>query len=184
MLRLWSLALLVLAVGARAETAYVSDELVLGVYADKTSNATRVTTLKSGASLEVLARDGEFANVRLTDGREGWVKSSYLTPREPAAARAKKLEEELQRVRRGSPAPPDAAATQEIARLTQALAASQAELAAKPTTDAAAPPDRAPRRRVLWAILWTLAVGGAGFIAGYQTLGAKIRRKFGGVKVY
>ena len=40
---------------AMAATAYVSDELVLGVYAEENNQGQRLATLHSGASVETLA---------------------------------------------------------------------------------------------------------------------------------
>src|SRR5271154_4780979 len=76
-----TLALLVLLSGLpaqlRAATAYVSDELVLGVYAEQNGQGNRLTTLHSGTSVETLAQSGEFTQVRLSDGTLGWVKSAF-----------------------------------------------------------------------------------------------------------
>ena len=105
-------ALLIPLLSARAPTAtaYVSDELVLGVFAEQNGQGQRLTTLHSGASVETLAVSGEFTQVRLNDGTTGWVKSTYLTTREPATSRLKQLEEELDRSRcRYSPLPADPA---------------------------------------------------------------------------
>jgi SH3 domain protein len=163
---------------------YVSDELVLGVYSDKAQSA-RVTTLKSGASLEVLARDGEYIQVRLGDAREGWVKASYLTQREPAATRVKKLEDDLRRLRGGMAVKSDPAAVAEIARLSAELAAKQSELDA--ATAARAAPATAPHgmpRHGLWSLIAIAVAAAGGFFAGYQLLARRLRQKFGGIKVY
>ncbi len=77
--------------------AYVSDELVLGVYAEQNNQGQRLATLHSGTGVEALAESGEFTQVRLSDGTTGWVKSAYLTTKEPAIVRVKQLEEELDR---------------------------------------------------------------------------------------
>ncbi|HEV8443078.1 MAG TPA: SH3 domain-containing protein, partial [Steroidobacteraceae bacterium] len=69
---------------AGAAPAYVSDELVLGVYAEQNGQGQRLTTLHSGASVETLAVNGEFTQVQLADGVTGWVKTAYLTTHEPA----------------------------------------------------------------------------------------------------
>jgi len=97
--RLGVLLLALVAVDGRAATAYVSDELVLGVYSEQNQQGQRLTTLHSGASVETLATAGEFTQVRLSDGVVGWVKTAYLTEREPATVRVKRLEEELARSR-------------------------------------------------------------------------------------
>ncbi len=63
----------------RAATAFVSDELVLGVYAEQNGQGQRLATLHSGASVETLSVNGEYTQVRLADGTTGWVKTVYLT---------------------------------------------------------------------------------------------------------
>jgi hypothetical protein len=199
-----ALWLALLAVRAAAATAYVSDELVLGVYAEQNNQGPRLTTLHSGARLDTLVVQGEFTQVRLSDGTTGWVKSAYLTTQEPAVLRVKKLEEELDRSRATTPALAEAAARSEVEQLTRELAAMQAELdaaresrgtpAGVPNTAApptiAAPsgiPARIAASTKVSAGIWIPAVLAAlagGFWVGYATLAHRIRHKFGGIKVY
>ncbi|MEP6884113.1 MAG: TIGR04211 family SH3 domain-containing protein [Gammaproteobacteria bacterium] len=120
--------LALLAARADAGTAYVSDELVLGVYAEQNGQGQRLATLHSGASLETLAVNGEFTQVRLSEGTTGWVKSSYLTTQEPATARLKQLQDELDRNRATTPALAEAAARSELEQLKRELKAKQSEL--------------------------------------------------------
>jgi SH3-like domain-containing protein len=193
----WLAALLLAlpAIKCMAGTAYVSDELVLGVYAEENSQGQRLATLHSGTQVETLAQNGEFAQVRLTDGTTGWVKSSFLTPNEPAVVRVKRLEEELDRSRATTPALAEAAARSEVERLKQELAAKQAELeAARGHSAAAAAPVATGPLAVIHAAAasrWPLLAGigvviglGCGFWLGYATLARRIRHKFGGLKVY
>ena len=121
-------AMLLALPAARAATAYVSDELVLGVYAEQNGQGQRLATLHSGASVETLAVNGEFTQVRLGDGVTGWVKSAYLTTNEPATVRVKQLQEELDRSRATTPALAEAAARSELEQLKSALKDKQAEL--------------------------------------------------------
>lgn len=60
---------------AAAETAYVTDNLRLGLHqaADTSDRAFR--TLDSGQELEVLTRDRNYAHVALPDGVRGYVKA-------------------------------------------------------------------------------------------------------------
>jgi hypothetical protein len=146
-----------------------------------------LTTLHSGASVDVLAREGEFAQVSLGNDEVGWVKASFLTAHEPAAVRVKALEAELARIRSSTPAMAEAAARSELETLKQQLDARQKEVealqsaAAMPTT--AAP---SPRRGGAIGILFItgLLCLLAGFGLGYATLARRIREKFGGVKVF
>jgi hypothetical protein len=201
-----------LAANGRAAPAYVTDELVLGVYAEQSTQGQRLATLHSGAGVETLAVSGESTQVRLPDGRTGWVKTSYLTTREPATVRIKQLQDELDRTRATTPALAEAAERSEVARLTRELAARQAEssmaaagrpaagspasgssdtVTASMSATAAAPGgsndtgDGRPFDPHLW--LWIAALGFAlacGFWLGYAALARRIRKKFGGLRVY
>ncbi|HWS64975.1 MAG TPA: TIGR04211 family SH3 domain-containing protein [Steroidobacteraceae bacterium] len=205
-----SLALLAaagLAANGQAAPAYVTDELVLGVYAEQSTQGQRLATLHSGASVETLAVSGESTQVRLPDGRTGWVKTSYLTTREPAAVRIKQLQDELDRTRATTPALAEAAERSEVARLTRELAARQAESStaaagslASRTSDTATAPmsattaapgdskdlgERRPFDPRPWLWIATLCIALAcGFWLGYAVLARRIRAKFGGLKVY
>jgi SH3 domain protein len=181
-----------------AATAYVSDQLVLNVYAEQNQQGQRLATLHSGARVETLATSADYTQVRVPDGITGWVKSSYLTTDEPAAVRVKQLEEELDRSRATTPALAEAAAKGEMERLERELAAKQAALDAAlavrtPSPDAASPdaasqradaPARSHAQGALLGFGIGVAAAGLGFWAGYVTLARRVRRKFGGLKVY
>ncbi|HEY3656855.1 MAG TPA: TIGR04211 family SH3 domain-containing protein [Steroidobacteraceae bacterium] len=185
--------LALLAANGRAATAYVTDQLVLGVYAEQNSQGQRLTTLHSGARVETLAVSGETTQVRLGDGTTGWVKTAYLTNSEPASVRIKQLQDELDRSRAAPSALAQAAERSEVARLTRELSIRQSEPRTAPATagvEAAAlrtvgggtASDLAPR---LW--LWIAAILialGCGFWLGYASLARRIKDKFGGIKVY
>ena len=180
-----------------AATAYVSDELVLGVYAEENNQGQRLATLHSGTSVETLAQNGDFTQVRLSDGTTGWVKSAFLTAKEPAVVRVKQLEEELDRSRATTPALAEAAARSEVERLKLELAAKQSELDAvraggpipaipspeAPGALAAIHAAAAPRWPVISAIAAAIGLA-CGFWLGFATLARRVRAKFGGIKVY
>ena len=83
-MRLLIFAFLLLPVLAAAETAYVTDNLRLGLHAAEDTSDRAFRFLESGQPMEVLVRDRNYANVRLPDGAEGWVKSAYLVDEKPA----------------------------------------------------------------------------------------------------
>jgi hypothetical protein len=190
--------------GVRAATAFVSDELVLGVYAEQNGQGQRLATLHSGASVDTLSVNGEYTQVRLADGTTGWVKTIYLTAVVPATVRVKQLQEELDRSRATTPALAEAAARSEVEQLKRELSSTQAALDA--ATQLAAPTAAAPgaatmgaanapagvlagiaaaaAKRPWMAVLPLLAALGCGFWLGYATLARRIKRKFGGLKVY
>jgi hypothetical protein len=195
---LTALVLLLAAANVMAATAYVSDELVLGVYAEQNNQGQRLATLHSGAKLETLSVNGDFTQVRLNDGTTGWVKSAYLTTQEPATARVKQLEEELDRRRATTPALAEAAARSEVEQLKRELASKQSELddaRGAPPVAAAAAGLAAPvgpvagisaatgARSWAWSVSVLLALA-SGFWLGYATLARRIKHKFGGIKVY
>ena len=76
--------LILLPVLAAAETAYVTDSLRLGLHAAEDTSDRAFRFLDSGQAMEVLSRDRNYANVRLPDGTEGWVKAAYLVDEKPA----------------------------------------------------------------------------------------------------
>jgi hypothetical protein len=188
----------------RAATAYVSDELVLGVYAEQNGQGQRLATLHSGATVETLVVNGEYTQVRLSDGTAGWVKSAYLTSQEPATVRVKKLQEELDVSRATTPGLAVAAARSELEQLKSELANKQSELDAArqalaspaPASGGAVAGDAASNASpggamgvISAAHPWTLLIAVAaalacGFWLGYSTLARRVRSKFGGIKVY
>ena len=195
----WLAALLLalLSIKGMAATAYVSDELVLGVYSEENNLGQRLATLHSGASVETLAQNGDFTQVRLSDGTTGWVKSAFLTTKEPAVVRIKQLEEELDQSRATTPALAEAAARSEVQRLKLELAAKQSQLDAAQADRSAplpvAPQELGPLAAIhaaaapRWAAITGIAVAiglACGFWLGFTTLARRVRRKFGGIKVY
>jgi hypothetical protein len=179
-----------LAAGGRAATAYVTDELVLNVFSELNQQGQRLATLHSGASLETLAASGDFTQVRLPDGVVGWVKSTYLTSQVPAIVRVKQLEDELDRNRSTTPGLAEAAARSEVLRLQSELAAKQTELEAataaraEPVAAGISAPPSSQRGYGGITAGAILCAAGAGFWAGYVTLARRVRRKFGGLRVY
>jgi hypothetical protein len=175
---------------AAAATAYVSDELVLGVYAQENGQGQRLATLHSGASVETLGQSGESTQVRLTDGTTGWVKSTFLTTDEPAVVRVKQLEDELDRLRATTPALAEAAEQSEVQSLTRELDAARTQLAAvRGGAMPAGTPAGILGPWILQRILPLTGVAvlvllGCGFWLGYAALARRVRRKFGGIKVY
>jgi len=76
---LWLVPLSVL-----GETAYVTDNLRLGLYEAEDTSGRPMRMLESGQAMEVLSRDRNYANVQLPDATEGWVKTAYLVDDKPA----------------------------------------------------------------------------------------------------
>jgi hypothetical protein len=193
---------------ASAETAYVSDKLVVGVYATATSEGERLAQLSTGDSVEVLAHDGDFTQVRLADGREGWIKSSYLGNEAPAATRVAALQAENQKLKAAADksaqsASQSTADAKKLAELQKALDAARAEIASRAPASAAQPPvqaapsadealpiepigaDLAYRRKAwIWGAVVAVLTFGFGFAIGWYLLDRKVRARYGGLRVY
>jgi hypothetical protein len=205
---LFALMMLTFATGAHAEQLFVADKLVLNMYAQPDQHSDKLATLETGDAVESLERVENFVHVRLQDGREGWVGASYLTPQAPAIVRLRELQREQKSAAPGA----QKQSTEEIARLQKQNATLQSELeavkrkaastpqkmpeTAAPEPASSPPPEETVRQSRpatdtslptrtgwLWALL-ALVTGVAGYAAGYQTLARRMRRKFGGVKIY
>lgn len=81
---------------ARAETAYVSDQLIITFREGKSTQYKIIRTLKTGTPMEVLERDkdDEYAKVRLQSGEEGYVLVQYITTKIPKQLVIDQLEKE------------------------------------------------------------------------------------------
>jgi hypothetical protein len=180
---------------------YVSDKLVLNVYSEPEQAGSRVATIETGDVVEELERGESFVRIRLGDGREGWVGSNYLTGDAPAAVQLR----ELQRQQKGAAQAVDKKAAEEIARLKKESESLQAQVKQLQAAAASAPAvaddgvleGAGPAPQQLAAVApanaggptwaWVLAVLGAAavaYAAGYQTLASRIRKKFGGLRIY
>ena len=197
-------ALLLAALAAQGQTLYVTDKVQAVVYAQPSLEGNQVRILESGDAVELVSREGDNAQVRLDDGSEGWIAGSYLVADIPAARQLQALTAENERLR--ASARTDSAASGELktlkdrnAQLQADLAAAQRDLAAvQPKTTAPAvdrPDDEIPvetlrpaNRSRLFSILALVAGAAAalavGFWWGYRTLERRVRRKYGGLKVY
>jgi hypothetical protein len=161
-----------------AETLYVIEQLVVSVSSTADDSGEHIGALRSGESVQVLERHDAYARVRLPSGTEGWVKASYLSAQLP-------LQQQL------------AAQTLEVERLKQEVSHLQGEARTAPLAAAApsnppAPAATAPADahmqilRPVWP--WVLGAAAAallgGFALGWRMLDRRIRRKYGGLRIY
>jgi hypothetical protein len=179
---------------------FVSDKLVLNVYSEANQSGSRVASIETGDAVDELQRDQGFVRIRLGDGREGWVGANYLTTDAPAAVQLR----ELQRQQKGA-SQADRKSADEIARLRKESEALQAQVKELKSAAAAAPPAAddgilegasptprqlaaaAPPPNTSKAWIWSVVVAltaGLAYAAGYQTLARRIRKKFGGLRIY
>jgi SH3 domain protein len=76
-----------------AETMYVTDVLRLTLRTGQSTEHKIIAVIESGQEVEMLESGEEWSSVRLADGKEGWVLSRYLTPRETHNVKLKRLED-------------------------------------------------------------------------------------------
>jgi hypothetical protein len=193
---------LMLAAAARAEQPlYVIEQLVVNVNSAPDASGERIATLKSGDRVELIERAGDQVHVRLANGRDGWVRASYLSSDEPLRVRLAQRDSEVAQLK------------DEVSRLQGELRAPSATGVAVTPAGAASPPagsgpgqhptppraEEAPpaaggmfsdpadgHPQPVWP--WTLAGAllglGVGFAAGLLVLDRHIRRKYGGLRIY
>ena len=179
-----------------AQTAYVTDSLRLGIHEAPDTSDRPFDNLVSGAAVEVLERNTNYARVRIADGREGWVKATYLVEQKPALARVAELEAEIAALKGETGAAKEAqrAAEAELGRVGHQVAATTG--AAEVTTDTISRLQHEnqvyeerldsyrrslPLRWVVAALVVTLV---GGFLAGLWWLDTLIRRRHGGFRIY
>jgi Bacterial SH3 domain len=181
---------------ARAEELYVIEQLVAGLNNAPDATGERIASVKSGDKLEVIERSGDQVHVRTANGREGWIRASYLTADEPLRARLAERTAEVARLK------------EDVSRLAAQLEAARAGASSGPKAPApqsaastpAEPAEEAVRspRRGLFGNgpdeggrrVWPWALGSAllalivGFALGALVLDRHIRRKYGGLRIY
>jgi hypothetical protein len=198
------LPLLVAATMVHAETLYVIETLVVNVNSAPDNTGERVANIKSGDAVEVIERQSDQVHVRLANGTEGWVKKSYLATDEPVIKRLNERTVEVDKLKQ------DVARLEAAANARTPITATQAPGQAAPqsgagiTTNTDAPgetnapadpgaheppyfmtPRDAPAHPVWhWALGSFLVALGLGFLLGWKTLDRRIRRKYGGLRIY
>ena len=181
---------------ASAETAYVTDILRLGLHAAQDTSDRPFQTLVSGAELEILQRRPNFAEVRTSDGRQGWVKSAYLVTDKPAQLIVAETQAELSQARQELVTEQQARVTAENelhdlinnaeSRLGQVVSmeARMGELTAR---NAELEAQLESYRSVVplnWAAYAVVASLLGGFFIGLWALDAYVRHRHGGFRVY
>ena len=188
------LALLPLA--AVAETMYVTDNLRLGLHqaADTSDRAFRM--LESGQTLEVLSRDRNYANVRLPDGVQGYVKAAYLVDEKPAKlivtetiAERDGLVAELEETKRAFAAPAATIETlkNEAGDLNARLEAAESQIESLKEENASIQGLK-DRYKGSLPLTWVGAAIGVcligGFMFGLWFVDHRMRKRHGGIRIY
>lgn len=181
---------------AQTETAYVTDNLRLGMHQAPDTSDRAFRTLESGQELEILTRNRNYAQVVLPDGTQGYVKLAYLVFDKPAKlivsetqAAIEQLQQELEATREQFAVP---AAT--IAALEQQVSERQAALddTTKKVSELSKENLSFKARQEKFQFSLPLAwVGGAmgvcllaGFLVGLWWLDSRSRKRHGGIRIY
>ena len=68
-----------------AEQSYVTDRISLDIHVGADEKTSVIKSVPSGTELEVLDEEGNFVEIRLRDGTQGWVNSDFVMIEIPAA---------------------------------------------------------------------------------------------------
>jgi len=186
------MVLLPMMAAAAEAPVYVTDELRLGLYDGEQTTGRPFQTLLSGAKLEVLERSLMSVRVRTEDGVEGWVKTAYLVTAEPARRKVESLQRENEKMS-GQLETLRTSAAESVARikgLEADLAAAQQGIADLPELQQrnaelqSALDARGMKVALRWLVVATVAAFAAGCVGGYLWLDRRVRKRFGGLKVY
>jgi len=181
---------------AAAETAYITDNLRLGLHQAEDTSDRAFRFLESGQAMEILIRDRNYANVRLPDGTEGWVKSAYLVDEKPAKLivaetieERDRLASELEQARAAfaEPAATIAELRSQAGQLSTDLEDARAQITALREENASIQGLKeqyrgsVPLQWVGGVILFCLV---AGFLVGLWWVDHRSRKRHGGIRIY
>ena len=185
-----------LSTSALAETAYVTDNLRLGLHqaADTSDRAFR--TLESGQEVEILSRDRNYAQVQLPDGVQGYLKAAYLVFEKPAKlivsqtqAENESLAQQLADTKKAfaGPAATIDSLESDVARTKAALDETTAKVEVLTKEN-----DKFRRRHSSYKYSmpfpWVAGALGvsllAGFLVGLWLVDYRSRKRHGGIRIY
>ena len=193
---IWFALWVALPVAAFAETAYVTDNLRLGLHQAVDTSDRAFRTLESGQAVEILTRDRNYAHVQLPDGVLGYVKVNYLVYDKPAKlivtetqVENEKLAQELEDTKRAfaGPAATIDSLESNVARQKAALAESDSKL-----QELIQENNRFRRRqsgyKYSMPFPWVASALGvcllAGFLLGIWVVDYRSRKRHGGIRIY
>ena len=190
------LLLVAMPVVGTAQTEYVTDILRLGLHQAEDTSDRAFRTLQSGQEMQILARDRNYAQVRLPDGTVGYVKAAYLVAEKPAkliVAETQAANDELENTLADlNAAFSQPAAT--IAALEQERAEQKAGLEQAATTISALQDDnedlRSQQGRYKYSLPINWVAGSllvsilAGFLGGLWWTDTRSRKRHGGIRIY
>ncbi|HEY3487470.1 MAG TPA: TIGR04211 family SH3 domain-containing protein [Gammaproteobacteria bacterium] len=193
------------------QKAYISDRLILGLYAQPDPAAAPIKSLPSGMQVEILEARDAFVRIRMVDGNEGWARAEFITPEIPAKTQLLQMTRERDLLRQqldtqsGGQQAQLEQARQKIQRLEQQLA--NPEGSGEAVEEAQIRYQRAQQKikelqqqldqnrsghktgeniapKILWLLATLLLSVSLGAVLGARWLGARVRRRFNGLKVW
>ncbi len=179
---------------ASAESQYIIDQVVVSVSATADGSGDHVGSVHSGERVEVLEHDEDRVRIRFGSGQEGWIKASYLSSDPPVRQQLEARAQELDQLHKEN-----AALQARIAELQRAATPPPVNPSAQnppaqtpPAPDPAAqdPPmlSRAPPEAghpaALWLASTALVALACGFGLGWRVLDRRIRKRYGGLRIY
>lgn len=195
-LTIWLALWVALPAAALAETAYVTDNLRLGLHQSADTSDRAFRTLESGQTIEILSRDRNYAHVQLPDGVQGYLKAAYLVFEPPAKLivtqtqnENDRLVQELEDTKRAfaGPAATIDSLESDVARHKSALDESNSKL-----EDLIQENDKFRRRqsgyKYSMPFPWVASALGvcllAGFLLGIWIVDYRSRKRHGGIRIH
>lgn len=188
--------LLLMPLLAAAETAYVTDNLRLGLHQAEDTSDRAFRMLESGQALEILSRDRNYANVQLPDGVQGYVKVAYLVDDKPAKlivaetiAERDALVAELEETRQAfaGPAATIQGLKDEAVELTSKLDVAESQIAELQEENANIQGMKERYKGSLplnWVAGATAVCLIGGFLLGLWWVDRRSRKRHGGIRIY
>ena len=181
---------------AYAQTAYVTDNLRLGIHQAEDTSDRAFRMLESGQTMEVLSRNRNYAHVRLPDGTVGYVKVAYLVDDKPAKLIVNEIQTENESLQNrlaelnaafSQPAETIASLEKQVADANAAL-----ELAKAENSELSSSNETLQRRqdqyRTSLPASWVGAALGVvllgGFLGGLWWTDYRSRKRHGGIRIY
>ena len=181
---------------AYAQTAYVTDNLRLGIHQAEDTSDRAFRMLESGQTMEVLSRNRNYAHVRLPDGTVGYVKVAYLVDDKPAKLIVNEIQAENESLQNrlaelnaafSQPAETIASLEKQVADANAAL-----ELAKAENSELSSSNETLQRRqdqyRTSLPASWVGAALGVvllgGFLGGLWWTDYRSRKRHGGIRIY
>lgn len=192
----WLVATCGFSAAALAETAYITDNLRLGLHQTADTSDRAFRTLESGQEVEILSRNVNYAQVRLPDGEQGYLKAAYLVFEKPAKlivtetrAEIEKLSRELEETKQAFAGPAATIDSLEniVARTTAALDETTAKVEAL-TEENVKFRQRHGGYKYSMPFRWVAGALGvcllAGFLFGIWMVDHRSRKRHGGIRIY